>query len=236
MFSAGSRLCWVRHHWVAWAGAGAVVVAAAFTWSVWEAPARIPLTPKDDLRILKVSLGTNHVFSLEPIWKQVLRSVLPAGLMNRWGADPAARVTTRESTLFVWVDEVDAAGARHSSSFDQPAARLEGGQVAAAEFRELPSRVVRLKFQSFARDLEEVPLQIRRGTNLIQFTVRNPRRSVRASWRAEPGPQTNLKRTWSRARKWCSAREPGWRGILLHPTRRRCERNRLRRRGGSPGG
>jgi hypothetical protein len=174
------------------AAVGAVVLAAAFTYSVWEAPIRIPLPPKDNLRILKVSLGTNHVFSLEPMWKRALRSVLPGRLENRLGADPAWRMATRESTLFLWVDEADAAGARHSSSFDQPVALLENGLAAPAESREFPERIVRLKFQSFARDQQEVPLQIRRGTNTIRFTVHNPQPSKRSSWKAESLPQTNL--------------------------------------------
>ena len=60
----------------------------------------VPIDDLTELRVLKVSLGTNHVLPNEALWKQVARYVLPDSIL---GAFQGHRHRTSYPALVVWV-------------------------------------------------------------------------------------------------------------------------------------
>lgn len=184
----------MRYFW-GWLAALLVAVAAAIVLCPGGfGLVNISLGPNDRLRIMKVSLGTNHPFSLEPWWKRVLRLALPNRGARVLGPVEEWHPSTAHSTLVLWVNEIDAAGKGHASRLQQPTAILENGMMGIARVVEMPNRILRLEFPSFARDEENVPLQMHYGTNVVRFTVRNPQRVARPLWNASSLAKTNKAR------------------------------------------
>lgn len=68
---------------------------------------RLPVIHLSDgrtVRILKVSVGTNHVLSAEPLWKRGVRSVLPQMLEKPLGPAREHRKSSRYDTLVVFME------------------------------------------------------------------------------------------------------------------------------------
>src|ERR1043165_7995152 len=80
-------------------------IAAVVFWCLCSsAPQKVSLAGGLEMRILKVSLGTNHVLSFEPLWKQLLRRALPESLQKPLGPFQGEHRRTRGESLVVWVD------------------------------------------------------------------------------------------------------------------------------------
>ena len=149
-----------------------------------------PIDDLTELRVLKVSLGTNHVLPNEALWKQAARSVLPDSIL---GTFQGHRHRTSYPALVVWVGQFSRkTGWPEPVAFDTPEAACGDGTFA-------PGRTVQrraaagacFEFRCFEREAGEVQLFARRGTNRIAFTVRNPRPARAEKWTALPLPQTN---------------------------------------------
>jgi len=182
------------HRSLWWLLIGLTILAGAgvMAWRNKASPARVPLGDGSELRVLKVSLGTNHVFTTEPIWKQCLRRLLPRGLQRPLGPFQGQRFLTRHDSMVVWVDKFNASsGQVGAGSFDQPEALFAHGFVVKGRMKRLQAGVVCLEFPCFARDARQVPLQVHDGSNLVAFAVDNPRPMQAALWTARPIPQTN---------------------------------------------
>src|SRR5687767_9592903 len=77
-----ARLLFVQRRWI-WFGCFALgILAIALSFGRQSEDVAFPIDSESELRVLKVSLGTNHVYSFEPRWKQVARRLLP----DRWEA------------------------------------------------------------------------------------------------------------------------------------------------------
>ncbi|HKS36483.1 MAG TPA: hypothetical protein VJW76_04785 [Verrucomicrobiae bacterium] len=182
------------HRSLWWLLIGLTILAGAgvMAWRNRASPARVPLGDGSELRVLKVSLGTNHVFSTEPIWKQCLRRVLPRALQGPLGSFQGQRFLTRYDSLVVWVDRFKASsGEVGAGSFEQPEALFAHGSVVKGRVQRLQTGAACLEFPSFARDARRVPLRVHDGSNVVAFAVDNPRPIQAARWTARPVPQTN---------------------------------------------
>lgn len=177
-----------------WIG-GFLAVLLLLGFVAWRirGPRNVPLGNNSELRILKVTYGTDHVFSLEPAWKRTLRRILPP-LEKQLGLPQQHRTTTGHASLVLWVDECQSAGSRVAPRFEKAAAVLDGDIITPGPMFETKERMVRITFQSFARDQEQVPLQLIYDGKPIRFTIRNPARVTKAAWTASPLPQTNFTR------------------------------------------
>src|SRR4051794_15523207 len=83
---------------------GLGILGAGAWLAVRSTPTIVPLPGGQTMRIMKVSLGTNHMLALEPIWKQALRRMLPEGLQKPLGPPQLESRHTRGEALVVWVD------------------------------------------------------------------------------------------------------------------------------------
>lgn len=182
------------HRSLWWLLIGLTILAGTgvMAWRNRASPARVPLGDGSELRVLKVSLGTNHIFSTEPIWKQCLRRVLPQALQRPLGPFQGQRFLTRYDSMVVWVDKFNASsGEVGAGSLDRPEALFAHGFVVKGRMQRLQAGAVCLEFPSFARDARRVPLRVHDGSNLVTFAVDNPRPIQAARWTARPVPQTN---------------------------------------------
>src|SRR5688572_13985367 len=148
-----------------------------------------PVNDSTELRVLKVSLGTNHFLSNEPLWKQTIRRFLPDPWEGAFGAFQGERHSTSHSALVVWVGEFHRqSGAIGMGIFEMPEAVFRDGNVVRGAT--IKSRTC-LEFRSFDRVARDIPLRVRCGGQTVSFTVRNPRPVRMAQWKARPIPQTN---------------------------------------------
>src|SRR5688572_12593824 len=69
-----------------------------------SAVTRVSLSNGTELRIVKVTQGTNHIFSSETGWKQSVRRLLPGLSLRCWGAAPVKGVTSPNDILVIWVE------------------------------------------------------------------------------------------------------------------------------------
>jgi len=170
-----------------------LIIAGAMAWRSTTSPARVPIPMSDgaELRVLKVSLGTNHVLSYENIWKRNLRRVLPRAWQAHLGPFQGEHYRTRHDSLVVWVVEAVRSGGRDGlGTFDDPGAVFADGTVAKGQIRRARGGIVGLQFDCFRRDSREITLQVRKG-GMVRFVVINPQLARAANWIAEPLPQTN---------------------------------------------
>jgi hypothetical protein len=177
---------------VRWLIVSTAIIALAGV-AVWKgSPKRVALSGGRELRVLRVSLGTNHVFSNDPVWKQTLRRVLPQAWQKPLGPFQGHRFQTQHDSLVVCVSEFDVKTGRPlNTSLDQPAALFPDGFIAKGRKRSLQGIVGCLEFSCFARESKEVLLQVRDGLSVVTFTVANPRPARAARWQPQPFPQTN---------------------------------------------
>ena len=149
-----------------------------------------PIDDLTELRVLKVSLGTNHVLPNETLWKQVARHVLPDGIL---GAFQGHKHRTSYPALVAWVGHFSRkTGQPEPLGFDTTEAVLHDGT--AVRGRKIQGRGATsacFEFRCFERGARDAQLATRLGTNRIAFTVRNPRPGHAGKWTALPLPQTN---------------------------------------------
>jgi hypothetical protein len=149
-----------------------------------------PIDDLTELRVLKVSLGTNHVLSNETLWKQVARWVLPDSIL---GTFQGHRHRTSYPALVVWVGHFSRkTGWPEPVGFNTPEAVFSDGTVVRGRKVQAwgPTSGC-FEFRCFERAARDVQLAARLGTNRIVFTVRNPRPAPAGKWTALPLPQTN---------------------------------------------
>lgn len=77
------------------------LIGAAVLWANLRPSAGIPLQGGGELRVLGVSLGTNHVFPVESVWKHCLRAILPGPWQRPLGPSQALRFVTPNESLVV---------------------------------------------------------------------------------------------------------------------------------------
>src|SRR3954447_43469 len=167
---------------LAFTGAGASVF-------ILSGPVTVPLPDGQRMRILKVSLGSRHVFSFEPVWKQVVRRALPAAL-ERILLKPfqGKYLETRGDNLVIWVD-----GAAAGTSFSvKTASAVFTNDVTAGSIMEVRSGLYCLSFRCFQRESGVVPLRVSYQGQEITFNVKNPHPVRATNWAALPLPQTQL--------------------------------------------
>jgi hypothetical protein len=164
--------------------------------AVWKTDDLITQFPRDSrtaIRVLKVSLGTNHVFSLDPNWRQYLRALLPKPLQNRLGPFQPYRFQTRYDSLMVWVGGFDRSDEPIPwLAVDNAAAVLSDGTMAKGREFRCSSNIVALQFSCFSRDAKQIKFSLNHGSNRVMFSVRNPHPVQPADWRGKGLPQTNL--------------------------------------------
>src|SRR5882724_1791461 len=68
-----------------------LLFVAVLCWVRGNGQTRVALSATRELRVLKISYGTNHLFSAEPPWKQCLRAVLPTRWQQPLGRFPGRR-------------------------------------------------------------------------------------------------------------------------------------------------
>jgi len=170
-----------------------LAVIVTWSWQTRYAPTRVPLANGRELRILKVSLGTNHSYSTEPWWKQGLRWVLPESRQRFLGPSRTQRILARYDSLVIWIEAVHSTGGHLAApKLEQIKARLpDGSWVEGTQYSVAGGVTGCFAFRCFDRAAREVPLQFLDGTNIVLFTVNNPQPSLAASWTARPLPQTN---------------------------------------------
>ncbi len=169
-----------------WLVAGFITLTLFAAGVLWTSKQQtVPFTATSHLRVLKVSLGTNHSYSTDPLWKRQLRKVLPTSLATRLGSVDEFYATTPYPTLVVWLEERDLHGRRIAPRFDVPSVLMKDGHSARTK-----NNIVQLTFASFARDEKEIPIVLTDRTNIFRFTVRNPKPVARAHWTATSLPQT----------------------------------------------
>lgn len=169
-----------------------VTVVAATLWTKRPAFPRVPLGGDRELRVLKVSFGTNHVFSTESFWKQYLRRVLPQAWHKPLGPFPGHRLQTRCESLVVWVGVFDqSSGAQTAALFDKTDANVANGSTFPGRLQAGPGGLMALEFPWYARDQPKVRLQVWQSARLAAFTIENPSPARPAVWQARPVPQTN---------------------------------------------
>ena len=89
--------------WFCTALLGVMVGLAAYVVITRQEQSRVLLASGSELQVLHVSIGTNHVYLAEPIWKRTLRRILPSSLESKLGTAPGETLATRYSTLVVWL-------------------------------------------------------------------------------------------------------------------------------------
>ena len=189
----------------------ALAITGAGAWLfVKSGPAIVPLPDGQRMRILKVSLGSTHVFSFEPLWKQVLRRGLPGALEKTLLAPFQGKyLYTPGDNLVVWVD-----GAAAGTSL-KTASAVFTNDLIPGKAMEVKSGLYSLSFRCFQRESGIVPLRVRYQGQEITFTVKNPHPAQASNWAGLPLPQTqqagrasvNLTRLVSRTASSSSAAE-----------------------------
>src|SRR5687767_14637951 len=94
-----------------WISAGTALGIAGFAilFATRERLPRAHITPARELRLVNVSLGTNHFFSTEPRWKQVARRLTPKKWSAWFGPIRSGSYTTPFDSLVLYLQETDLA-------------------------------------------------------------------------------------------------------------------------------
>lgn len=185
------RLPWRMRWWLFTGFALAIVAVATWFLLAHRGQQSIPVGGGTELRILHVSVGTNHTYSAEPIWKQTLRRVLPESLEANLSAAVGDTVSSRYSTLVVWL-RAEPSPPPGPPMIATPTAWLHKTNAFSGRVSQINSNTFRLQFTVFARDQREIPLQLRySGAEIVRFNVQNPDPLSQVIGPAMPVPQTN---------------------------------------------
>src|SRR5436853_4566967 len=98
----------MRKRWV-WSlcGAGVLVLGFATILLMRLSPTALPQVPFPNgtsTRVVKVSFGTNHMFSAEPFWKKSLRKVTPKNIEKILGPFTGDRRSTAYDSLVIYLE------------------------------------------------------------------------------------------------------------------------------------
>ena len=135
-----------------------------------DAITRLALDDGSELRILKVSLETNHLFQ--------------AISRTPW--------TTGYDSLVVRLEKVHPDSSSSNVTREQVEARLPDNSFVKGEDRRPRGEPTgEVEFRLFDRKAQQIYLRYHDGTNVVPFVVNNPCPTRSASWVAGPLPQTN---------------------------------------------
>jgi hypothetical protein len=143
-------------------------------------------------RVLKVSFGTNHIFSPEPLWKKSVRLVLPQALEKPLGPLQQYKATTYYESVAIFLEPLairqgsmlgDAAGMRVEALFPD-------GTASPATWWDSPSQKPTV-FGNYPRGEKELVVRFWDGDQPVRLKVSNLKPGTRASWTPQALPQTN---------------------------------------------
>jgi len=166
-------------------GAGGLVFCLGIAF--WPSKPPLPQVRFPDgtsSRVLKISVGTNHVFSTEPLWKKTLRGVLPDTLEKPLGAAKRYDRTTAHDSLAIYMEPL-AAPRDNRWTMLYVETTLPDGKVYAVKW--MPSSPGPIVFENYARGEKHIPLRF----SDIEIKLPNPRPVKRSSWIPRELPQTN---------------------------------------------
>src|SRR5688572_10922390 len=169
----------------AWGVLAAGVAATAAVLALKTAPLpTVRFTDGRSVRVLKVSFGTNHVFSAEPLWKKSLRGVLPQPLEQYLGPARQYKTATEYDSLAIFLDPLP------NGRGSRPVHALFPDGTFSPAYWNL-SQQWPIIFNNYPREEKEVTVHLSDGDASAQVKVPNPRRAPRKSWTPRTLPQTN---------------------------------------------
>lgn len=169
----------------------ALVLLASGFFLCSERLPRVTLPGGRELRILKVSFGTKHSFSLLPGAKAYAAEVLPSSWHQIFGLSSRTFTTPHES-LVVWIAEVDVAkGAFRLRSSQHPEVLFTDDVTWPGRPTQWGTNIYCLTFSVYPRTQRFITFRIR-GRQNIAFRLKNTGSMKVESWIARPLPQTNL--------------------------------------------
>ncbi len=162
-----------------------------------EAVPTVTLTDGTQLRIERATVGTNHVFSADPIWKETLRRKLPVAWQSLLGKPAFNRsATTHASELVLWLTQFDPVTGR---SFLPKISSLEviddhgyAHYCGASGSSSSPGAppVSHHYIPVFPRRQEVFAIRFNDGKTRRELTLRNPAVWRGSEWQPSPLPQT----------------------------------------------
>jgi hypothetical protein len=135
-------------------------------------------------QILKVSFGTNHVFSPESLWKKTLRRVLPDAVERVLGPGKVYQRTTPYNSLAIYMGPLRSSGGNRWLSMDVETIFPDG---TVSRERWNPSSYYPIVFANYARGEKEILVRL----GGVEMKVPNPRQAKKAFWVPRALPQTN---------------------------------------------
>lgn len=164
-------------------GGGGMILAAILVLRTAPLPT-VRFTDGRSVRVLKVSFGTNHVFSVEPLWKKSLRRMLPQPLEQYLGPARQYKTATEYDSLAIFLDPLpNGRGSRPVHAL------FPDGTFSPASWN--LSQQWPIIFSNYPREEKEVTVRLSDGDASAQVKVPNPRRARKKSWIPRTLPQTN---------------------------------------------
>jgi len=138
-------------------------------------------------RIIKVVVGTNHVFAPEPFWKEACRRVLPKSLGSRFGSVRQFYPCLLYDSLAIHLEPLPFKNSNRRSAMSVEVIFPDG--TTSQSF--WGPQVHPLFFSDYPREQKRIHLRFNDGNHPVDVTVPNPRPTRRDSWSAKPVPVTN---------------------------------------------
>lgn len=169
-----------------------IAIAFAMVWMNDRLPS-IKLAGGGELRVLKLSAGTNHFYSERRGWKGFLAQHLPASELARFGVI-RRDVNDPRGSFALWVREVDADGQPVPVTLKSAGAMFVGGRFAPGTLRvwDTNGNVMMIELPIYPRADREFEVRLVNATETLSLKVRNPAPRARAKWTAAKLPQTNI--------------------------------------------
>lgn len=143
-------------------------------------------------RILKISLGTNHVFCAEPSWKQMLRRVLPVAWQKPLGRPKEYNRKTLHDSLALYLEPLTPPNGMERWNV-QIETLFPDGTAYPVDWQSAwnPASHYPIVLQSYPRGEKEVVVRLLEAGRTVNIKIPNPRPTRRAVWNATALPQTN---------------------------------------------
>jgi len=180
----------MRSRWFWVAAVGVIAVGGLFWgWASIEPLPSIKFADGRSSRVLKVSYGTNHVFSPDPLWKKSLHKVLPQMLGKYLGKFQEYRRATPYDSLAIYLEPLASPKVLVRWRAMTVEAVFPDGTTSATTWN--PGSYYPIILGNYPREQKEVLLRFWDAPKSIDMKVPNPHRGQKASWTARPLPQTS---------------------------------------------
>ncbi|HKQ38167.1 MAG TPA: hypothetical protein VJ063_08830, partial [Verrucomicrobiae bacterium] len=171
-------------------GGGALALAGWAT--LWNFRTPLPTVRFADgrtTRVLKVSFGTNHVFSTEPVWKQASRRILPERWEGWLGSTRIVKRRTEFDSIAIFFEPVPPPPGNRSWTITVETLFSDGTKFRGTRWG--PSSGYPLVLQNYARGDKEIIIRLCDGDHAIRIKVPNPHPVPKAVWQGRSLAQTN---------------------------------------------